>query len=80
MIYQFIIGISFELVFIILFSMAWLSMNGKFRFGWQGDDFEEWKLRNGVLARWLIVMTVVLLVASIIAKYIQFFITSQPPQ
>ena len=43
MIYQFIIGISFELVLIILFSMAWLSMNGKFRFGWQ----EVMTLKNG---------------------------------
>ena len=71
--YQFINGIAFEIILIILFVMGYLSMLGKIRLGWQGDDYEDWRQKNGKVVRMVCIMTIIVLLASIFAKYQQFF-------
>lgn len=71
--YQFINGIAFELALFILFFLGYLSMKGKISLGIQGADFESWREKNGRIVAGICLLTLFMLLASIISKYLQFF-------
>ncbi len=70
--YQFITSITFEIVLILVFGIGYFIMLGKLRLGAPAADFEEWRLKNGRLIRSVCIMTVVVLLISVLSKYMQF--------
>ncbi len=71
--YQFISGIAFEVILIVLFVLGYLSIDGRiFSNRRQSEDYEEWRLRNGRIVKMVCIMTIIVLLASIFSKYIQF--------
>ncbi len=77
--YQFIVGIAFELVLIVLFSLGCLSLDGRIQLGATNEDFEEWRWRNGRMLKLICIMTIIVLLASILSKYFQYFHTTPLP-
>ncbi|MBK6730981.1 MAG: hypothetical protein IPG60_08445 [Bacteroidetes bacterium] len=75
--YQFITSITFEIVLIIVFGAGFFVMRGNLKIGEPTADFEDWRLKNGRLIRSICIMTIIVLAASIISKYMQF--TYVPP-
>lgn len=71
--YQFISGIAFEVILIVLFVLGYLSIDGRiFSNRRQSEDYEEWRLRNGRIVKMVCIMTIIVLLASVFSKYIQF--------
>jgi len=71
--YQFISGIAFEIVLIILFVLGYLSIDGRIKPNRNPSaDYEEWRLRNGKIVKLVCIMTIIVLLASIYAKYTQY--------
>lgn len=70
--YQFITGIAFELTLLVVFSLGFFIMNGNIKMFMGRDDFEEWRLKNGNLIKFICLLTILMLLASVFAKYMQF--------
>lgn len=70
--YQFITGITFEIVLIIIFGVGYFVMRGAITIGEPTPDFISWRQRNGRIVRMVCIMTIVVLLASIISKYTQY--------
>lgn len=76
--YQFITGIAFELTLIIIFSGGFLLMNGNIKMSQTADDFEDWRRRNGQVIKYICILTIIMLLASIVSKYLHFIAPEAP--
>jgi hypothetical protein len=74
--YQFIIGIAFELTLLVVFTIGFFIMNGNIKMFLGTEDFEEWRMKNGKIIKYICLLTIIMLLASIIAKYMQFTVPS----
>ncbi|MFN0274208.1 MAG: hypothetical protein ACKVPJ_00560 [Chitinophagales bacterium] len=74
--YQFITGIVFELTIIVIFTVGFLLMNGNIKMFLGGEEFEDWRLKNGRIVKYICLFTLVMLLASIGMKYILFTSTA----